>query len=283
VKVDIGDGVHLWFDVEGLGLVPDGDTMVARPTLLLLHGGPGMDHASFKPAFSVLADMGQIVYLDHRGQGRSDRRTPDEWYLDVWADDVARFCDALAIERPIVLGNSFGGMVAMRFGIRHPDRARALVLSSTSADLDIEGIVGWFARLGGAEAAAVARTFWNDPSPANRPEYVRVCGPLYTQTPGNIFGNNRAVRNDDVGPHFFLGEERERNDLPLLDRIAVPTLLLAGTLDPVCPIEGMEAIHAAIRPDLARFERFEGCGHGVFRDDPDRAFAVLRDFIATVG
>ena len=62
MRVDIGDGVRLWFDVEGAGLVPDGEVMRERPTLLLLHGGPGMDHSSFKPAFSQLADVCQIVY-----------------------------------------------------------------------------------------------------------------------------------------------------------------------------------------------------------------------------
>jgi proline iminopeptidase len=76
VKVEIEDGVRLWFDVEGLGLVPDGDAMRERATILLLHGGPGMDHSLFKPGFSTLADVGQVVYYDHRGQGRSDRRTP---------------------------------------------------------------------------------------------------------------------------------------------------------------------------------------------------------------
>jgi pimeloyl-ACP methyl ester carboxylesterase len=45
--------------------------MRAKPTLLLLHGGPGFDYTSYKPAFSALADIVQIVYLDHRGNGRS--------------------------------------------------------------------------------------------------------------------------------------------------------------------------------------------------------------------
>ena len=111
MRVDIGSGVRLWFDVEGLGLVPDGDAIRERPTLLLLHGGPGMDHSDMKPAFSVMSDLCQVVYLDHRGQGRSDRRSSEEWNLDTWADDVVRFCDALGIEHAIVLGQSFGGTV----------------------------------------------------------------------------------------------------------------------------------------------------------------------------
>ena len=66
------NGVRLFFDVEGARLVPDGPTLREKPTLILLHGGPGMDHSGYKPRFSQLADIAQVVFLDHRGNGRSD-------------------------------------------------------------------------------------------------------------------------------------------------------------------------------------------------------------------
>lgn len=279
MRVDIGDGVRLWFDVEGAGLVPDGEVMRERPTLLLLHGGPGMDHSSFKPAFSQLADVCQIVYYDHRGQGRSDRRPPEEWTLDVFADDVVRLCEALGIERPIVLGNSFGGMVAQRYAHRHPDHPARIVLSSTAARMDLPAIVAMFARLGGAEAAEVARAFWTDPTPEHQATYLATCGPLYTQTAGNIFDTQRTVRNMEVLEHFVTGEQLTFDELPSLGAVTVPVLVLAGALDPVCPLKASEDIVAHLRPDLVRFECFDDCGHGVFRDDPARAFAVLREFI----
>jgi proline iminopeptidase len=279
LKVAIEDGVHLWFDVDGAGLVPDGDAMRARPTVLLLHGGPGMDHTGFKPDFAALAEVAQVVYYDHRGQGRSDRRTPDEWTFDVWADDVVRLCDALGIEKPIVLGNSFGGMVAMHYAARHPQHPAKVVLSSTAARMDIAAMAEMFDRLGGAEAAAIARAFWSDPTDANRDAYLAKCGPLYTQTPGNLFDTKRAIRNNDVTTHFVRGQQRTMDLRPRLARIACPTLVLAGGLDPVCPPVCAHAIAAAIDPKLVRLELFERCGHGVFRDDPERAFRTLLEFI----
>ena len=86
--------------------------MRKRPTLLLLHGGPGHDHSAFKPELAALADWMQVVFFDQRGMGRSDRRPAAEWTLDVWADDVVALCAALEIEHPLVLGASFGSMVA---------------------------------------------------------------------------------------------------------------------------------------------------------------------------
>jgi proline iminopeptidase len=75
------NGVRLFFDVEGASLVPDGPTMREKPTLLLLHGGPGFDHSIYKPAYSALADVAQVVYLDHRCNGCSDAGPKEAWTL----------------------------------------------------------------------------------------------------------------------------------------------------------------------------------------------------------
>jgi pimeloyl-ACP methyl ester carboxylesterase len=73
-----GNGARLCFDVEGLGPVPDGPRM-AKPTLVLLHGGPGFDHSLYKPVLSSLAGIARIVYVDHRGNGRSVGQDRETW------------------------------------------------------------------------------------------------------------------------------------------------------------------------------------------------------------
>jgi len=64
-----------------------------------------------------------------------------------------------------------------------------------------------------------------------------------------------------------------------LSRIRCPTLVLAGSQDPVTPLADSEDIVAALPPGLAHFIAFSECGHGVFRDDPEHAFEVIRAFI----
>ena len=81
MRVDIGGGVRLYVDVTGFRLVPVEGKMVERPTLLLLHGGPGVDHATYKLGLHEFNDVAQVIVYDHRGQGRSDRRAADEWNL----------------------------------------------------------------------------------------------------------------------------------------------------------------------------------------------------------
>jgi proline iminopeptidase len=89
MRVDV-NGVRIFFAVEGAKFVPDGPVMREKPTLILPHGGPGMDHTYWRPLFSNLADVAQVVYIHQRGCGRSDRRPKDAWTLAQWGDDVAR-------------------------------------------------------------------------------------------------------------------------------------------------------------------------------------------------
>jgi pimeloyl-ACP methyl ester carboxylesterase len=153
------NGVRLFFDVEGTKFVPDGPTMREKPVLLMLHGGPGADHSIYRPAYSALADIAQIVYLDHRGNGRSEDGPREGWNLAQWGDDVRAFCKVLGIVDPIVLGASFGGMVAMAYATRHPTHPSKLILISTAASGAeyLNRRIELFERFGGPEVGALAR------------------------------------------------------------------------------------------------------------------------------
>lgn len=276
------NGARLFFDVDGAKFAPDGPRMRERPTLLLLHGGPGGDHATFKPAFSRLTDVAQLVFLDHRGNGRSTYGDPSTWRLDQWADDIVAFCAALGIERPVVLGYSFGGIVAQAYATRHPGHAGRLILYSTTPKVDRAETFAVFERLGGAEARAVAERHLTHPDAASREAYTRVCGPLYNRRGSkDPDAPERAVRNNAVSDHWFgPGGESTRFDFRAgLARVQCPTLVMAGEDDPITPISRSEAIAASLPAHLLRFERFANAGHGVHNDDPAAAFAVLRDFI----
>jgi proline iminopeptidase len=75
------------------------------------------------------------------------------------------------------------------------------------------------------------------------------------------------------------GESHTFNMFPDLGRSECPTQVMGGEDDPIHPIESQADIAAALRPHLVQFERFPNCGHGVIPDAPDRAMAVIRDFI----
>jgi pimeloyl-ACP methyl ester carboxylesterase len=276
MRVDIGGGVRLYVDVDGLGLVPEADRMVERPTVILLHGGPGMDHSTFKSSASPdLSDIAQIVYYDHRGNGRSDPRTPDEWVLDVWADDVVRLCEALGIEEPVVIGQSFGGFVAQRYLARHPGHPSRVVLSCTSPRLDVDIIAGAFERFGGLKAAEAAREFWTK-GPEAIGGYAEHCLPLYSVDQSDPAMLARTVMNLELMGHFQAGEQLTMDLAPGLAAATCPVLVVGGELDPVCPIEMSEEIVAALVNADVTYERVPDASHG---DVSRRSEAAIRTFI----
>jgi proline iminopeptidase len=277
MRVQAGD-VRLFFDVEGAKLVPEGPAMRERPTVILLHGGPGGDHTEFVPFGSALAEVAQVVYLDHRGCGRSDRSGPERWNLETWADDVRAFCDALEIERPVVLGNSFGGMVAQAYAARYPDHPGKLILTSTTAKLRLDRMLAVFERLGGAQAADVARRFFADPMP-NFHDYIRVCLPLYRQSPPEEDALRRAVLHLDVGGYFVAGEMQTYDLRADLARVRCPTLVLSGDLDPFATTADARDLVAALPRELVQARSFPRAGHAVLDDARGEALATIREFL----
>lgn len=280
MRVEV-NGVRVFFDVEGARFVPDGGVMREKPTLVLLHGGPGRDHSAFKPAFSQFTDIAQVVYLDHRGNGRSEQGDPAMWNLAQWGDDVKAFCDSLEIEKPIVLGQSFGGFVAMSYAGRHPGHAGKLIISSTRGDsARSERMIELFTRYGGPSVGEMARTWMFEGfNPELITRWNKDAMHLYNKRPAAPISG--VIRTREVLMHFDGpgGEGRTFNLLPGLRDVECPTLVMGGEDDPVCPIECQEDIASALPQHLVRFERFADCGHGPWRDQPEKAFALLREFI----
>lgn len=280
MRVEV-NGCSLYFDVEGVALVPDGDQMRERPTVILLHGGPGADHTIHKPAFSKLSDLAQVIYLDHRGNGRSGPSGPEYWTLTQWADDLHVFCQTLGISQPIVLGTSFGGFVAQAYAVRYPAHPLGLILVSTAARIDFQTILQAFDRRGGAEARDVAAAYWMSPTSESRARYREVCVPLYKVDPRPADWLRRTLIKDDVALHFN-GPKREMGRMDHrhgLARVTCPVLLLAGEQDPMTPPEFSEEIAASLTGAPLEFHRIPDAGHGIVGDSPDVFFDHVRAFI----
>ena len=277
------NGAKLYVDVENSGLIPDGDKMREKPTLLLLHGGPGFDHSGFKPAFSALSDVAQIVYYDHRGNGRSTGTDPATWNLTQWGDDVKGLCDTLGIVKPIICGLSFGGFVAQAYATRYPEHPGKLILLSSVAKIDFPIIFETFARLGGSEIGAAAENYWTNPTAEGGATYIAKCMPFYNRRHDASSSDRmaRAIIKTEIAAHFN-GPSNEHGRMDFrhdLSKITCPVLMIAGEDDPITPIPLSEMTAQCIPSHLLRFERLADCGHNVAADDPARVFAAIRQFI----
>ncbi|HTO59471.1 MAG TPA: alpha/beta hydrolase, partial [Pseudomonadales bacterium] len=102
--------------------------------LLLLHGFTG-SKLDFHDQIAWFSDRYRVLAPDQRGHGESTNVGREDGYsMDILVGDLAGFLDALDVERVHLLGHSMGGMVAMRFALKHPKRLKSLILMDTAAE-----------------------------------------------------------------------------------------------------------------------------------------------------
>lgn len=274
---------ELFYDIDGLQLVPDGTRMARRPVLFLLHGGPGGDHVSFKTQIGGLRDVAQLVYIDHRGSGRSLPADPETYTLDNNIDDVEGLREHFGLQRVSILGLSYGGMVAQGYAIRYPERVANLVLSATAPSHrfidDARRIVE---QRGTDEQKRVCQRLWNAnfESLEQLHEFYRVMGPLYSLKHDPLkFEENwqRSVRNVEQLNRGFGGFLRTFDFTAELDKIRCPTLVLAGAHDWICPPDHSRLIAENI--SRAHLKIFAHSSHLIAQDEPDEYLAAVRGFL----
>jgi proline iminopeptidase len=278
-------GTRIYFDVEGAGLVPDGASMRQKPEAMIIHGGPGGDHSGFKPALSPLSESMQLVYFDHRGQGRSDRGDAERYNLDENVEDMEALRRYLGLGKIVSIGTSYGGMVGMAHAARYPDAVSHLVLVVTAAH---SGFIGRaqeiVAERGTAEQKAVCDTLWAGRfnTAEQLQHYYEVMGPMYSRrfepsVAATVRGRSTPwpePLNRAFGPEGFL----RRYDLrPELGRITAPTLILAGRHDWICAPEFCEEIHGLIARSELRI--FEESSHSIRVDEPELLISTITGFV----
>jgi pimeloyl-ACP methyl ester carboxylesterase len=280
VYLDV-NGTRLWFDVEGQALVPTEGPMHLRPTVVLIHGGPGVyDHSYFKPHFAPLSELAQVVYLDLRDHGRSAWGDASAWTFEICADDIRAFCDSLGIEKPIVFGHSMGAPIVLLYGARHPGHAAGLVVASGFARWDMQRMVEGFRRVAGDEVAEIAgRSYRGESVPDD--EGARVFA---------AFGPNLPAREREA--HTPANVELNEHGMELIRRLDIvdqlkqissPTLVLVGELDPVTPVPAAEEIVGALPRGVARLELVGGAGHFTWLDAPEAYWPTILEFVEHVG
>jgi pimeloyl-ACP methyl ester carboxylesterase len=278
------NGARLFFETFGGHLDLREEKERAKPVLLVLHGGPGLDHMSLRKFFNRFVDECQVVYFDLRGHGRSrDLAGSDQatWNLAQWGDDVASFCNALGLLRPIVYGQSFGGMVAQSYAIRHPGHAAGLVFSSTSARMVLDDVLDAFERLGGMEARRVAFNHLTRNADDDLSLFLKICFPLYLQTANDGYFAPHTIVHTDVYDHFGRpGQEMWTMDFrDKLKNVVGPVLVIYGDKDPASPRQRAWEIYGAL-PRGADIAEIKDAGHGAHRDKPEVVEPILRKFIA---
>lgn len=243
--------------------------------VVLLHGsGPGATGwSNFGPNMGVLADRFRVIAADMPGWGPSDAVTVDERDHVQAAVDLL---DALGIEKAAFVGNSMGGMTALRLAYTHPDRITHLVTMGSGSP----GPLLFGFGDGPTEGLKALNAAYLDPSPETMLELVRImtfademADPAIAQT-----RSETARSRPDHLANFIAGfGRRPFVDLDRLREIAVPTLLFHGRDDRVVHYEHSLKLCAMI-PD-SRLVLLNRCGHWAQLEHADEFNRLVTDFL----
>lgn len=260
------------------------------PPLLVLHGGPGADHAYLLPQMLDLARDHELLLYDQRGGGRSktDDRAPITWRTHV--DDLDRLVGELGAEPLAIVGYSWGGLLAMLFAIeaaaertRHKPSRLVLIDPAPVTRAYREDFEREFQRRQSAGSVARLRTELaasglreHDPDAYRQRAFeLSVAGyfadPSATHdlTPFRVIGRVQQSVWESLGDYDLLAGGQ-------LDSVHVQTLIVHGRQDPI-PLASSEAAARAMGATLVVLE---GSGHVPYVEQPAALFAAVRDFLS---
>jgi pimeloyl-ACP methyl ester carboxylesterase len=261
-EVDV-DGARIAYTAAGSG-----------PPLVLLHGAP-CDKRTWQWMVPDLSRDHTVLAWDAPGFGESSD-IDDSWRAPQFADALAAFVAAVGVERPHVVGHSFGTMVALSLFQRHPAVPASLVL--------IGGYAGWAGSLPPEEVARRLEMFLgmaelgDEFDPKSYPGLFSDLIPADRDAAlATMMREN--VRQATVRAAGHIGAETDLR--PVLPTVDVPTLVLHGEADARSPLANAEALHAAI--STSQLVVLPRLGHACVVEDPEACASEIRRFVKTLG
>jgi proline iminopeptidase len=260
-----------------------------------LNGGPGLPCDYLRDSHSCLIDQGfRVVAFDQLGTGKSDRPTdPALWTITRYVEEVEEVRQALGLGKVHLVGQSWGGWLAIEYALTYPQALRTLVLENTAAD--IPHLVGELNRLRealGSETVAMMQRHEAEGT-LSHPEYQAAVTLLnyrhvcrLSEWPAPV---KRSLDDWNLGPYetiqgpnefTYTGNLKDWNRIPDMHAITVPVLITVGQHDELTPACAMRMKLAL--PD-AELKVFPNSSHMPFFEEPAAFFPVLTDFFARRG
>ena len=280
-------GYQTWYRIVGDGEAP------GKLPLLCLHGGPGACH-DYLEALDAMADTGRrVIYYDQLGCGNShiDVSRPELWTVPLYVEEVNVVRQALGLERIHLLGQSWGGMLAMEYMITQPKGVASVTISNSPASMIqwVEEANKLRQQLPPEVEAAMQKH--EAAGTTSDPEYLaamqvfydrHVCrvvpNPEYVQRSFQKLAQWPEVYSTMNGPSEFyvIGTLKTWNVIPRLGEIHAPTLIISGEFDEATPVIA-KTVHNGIPG--SEWVLFENCSHITMAEEPEHYMQVLTDFI----
>jgi len=282
-------GYKVWYRIVGAGE----DT--GKLPLLCLHGGPGAPHDYLEPLEEMASAGRRVIFYDQLGCGNSDQpHDPSLWTVDLFVEEVAVIRRALGLGRAHILGQSWGGMLAMEYALTKPNGLASLVIADSPAS-----IPHWIAEANRLRAALPPDvqeklTRHEQAGTTGDPEYQEAVLVFYARHVCRLdpwpdcvsrafekLAQNPEVYNTMNGPSEFhvTGTLKNWDITGRLGEIKAPTLVVSGRYDEATP-EIAETVHRGIPG--SEWVMFEESSHLPHVEEPEKFLQVLGGFLSRV-
>lgn len=279
-------------EVDGISLFCKTVGSPENYPIILLHGGPGLDHTEMHPWLDPLSDEFYLIYCDLRGNGRSQRVDPAGLSLEVFARDVTAIARELGLERYALLGHSYGAFVTLAHAIQEGTATKYIISSGTASFSksmpEIEANLASFEPV--ELRAQVTRSWALEPQARTQQDVATI---MEMQMPFHFAsvdsdGYRRYVERGDAdavySPEVLAYFAANSYAIEFEDRmgeIDKPVLILTGEADRTCTPRAAEEMHAGIPG--SELVIFPDAGHMTFIEQPDRYFTAVRTFLGGTG
>jgi proline iminopeptidase len=233
-----------------------------RIPLIVLHGGPGLDHTHLRPWLDPLSEVARVIYVDERGQGRSERVDPKTLSLEVFARDVNGLAEALELDRFALLGHSFGAIITTWHAINLGTAVGYVISgggdSSAALDADVQASLDAM----GDPGKAIADSWEWEKTVQTAEESAQL---MRIQTPFHFHGEPPpdfaadTLYTADVLRHFASAGYGDFDYAPDLGRVSKPTLVIVGAHDRTTTPRAAHVLHEGI--EGSELVELEGAGH----------------------
>ncbi len=269
------------------------ETMGEGEPIIFVHGGPGLDHSYFLPHVRPLAEHNKLVFYDQRSSGRSDIGDSTAFSLDQFVEDIEVIRNQVGAQKIHLLGHSWGGLVAMRYALKHPDHLNSLILVNSNAASNeiqqriLERLQGRITPANRAEQTALLQTeAFHTRQPQALTDFFRLnFKPTFFDTTkveqlSFYFDSTFTQKSAALG---MLGKDTSLASYDLyadLEQLDVPTLIIHGSHDPAT-IEEVTLLQESI-PE-SNLVMIEESGHFPFIEQPESFSSHIQTFLTNLG
>jgi len=282
-------GHKIW--VREVGTQPD----PTRLPLLCLHGGPGVPHDYLEPLEAIAASGRRVIFYDQLGCGNSDHPDdPSMWTTDLFVEELTHVRGMLGLDRVHILGQSWGGMLAMQYAITQPAGLTSLILASSPSSIPLWIVAANQLRQQLPIEVQQTLTRHEQAGATDSPEYMTAMLVFYRRHVCRLdpwpacvtraFAKLTAwpqVYHTMWGPteFFVTGSLKDWDVTPQLHRIKAPTLITSGNYD-----EATEEVVAPVQKGIKGSKRivFAESSHMSHVEEADRFVAESIKFLTEV-